>query len=122
MEWRNPEFGAKMRVATIPLTSTESTLVSSGPENLKSEIRQDEQSLTDEELNAYILARLQQLGVDLSVLPEDDNEAPADKRRILASARRFLRTTPQAIAALELDALGPAPMIYPAEASVWNLE
>lgn len=69
----------------------------------------------DEELNAYILARLEALGVDLSVLPEDDEAAPADRTRILRSARRFLRTTPGAIAALELDPLGPPPIIYPSE-------
>lgn len=67
----------------------------------------------DEALDAYILTRLRALGVDLSVLPEDDETAPADRRRILRSARRFLRATPGAIAALELDPLGPPPAIYP---------
>ena len=90
--------------------------------NSKTKLRQAKHELTDDELNTYILARLQQLGVDLSVLPEDDGDAPADQRRILASARRFLRATPPEIAALELDALGPAPVIYPSEMSVWNLE
>ena len=77
---------------------------------------------TDEELDAYILARLAMLGVDLSVLPEDDEEAPADRRRILASARRFLRSTPAAIAGFELDALGPPPALYPSELSAWARE
>lgn len=68
---------------------------------------------TDEELDAFILTRLEMLGVDLSVLPEDDPDAPADRRRILASARSFLRTTPAGIANYALDALGPPPLLYP---------
>ncbi len=85
--------------------------------------RQDqrrEADLTDEQLDAYIGARLTMLGVDLSVLPEDDEDAPADQRRIMASARRFLRSTPGAIADFELDALGPPPVMYPSEVSAWN--
>jgi hypothetical protein len=83
---------------------------------------QDAQQQTDEELDAYILARLEMLGVDLSVLPEDDSDAPADRRRILASARRFLRSTPRAISDFELDAAGPPPAMYPAEQVSWNRE
>lgn len=78
------------------------------------------QELTDEQLDAYIETRLALLGVDLSVLPEDDEDAPADRLRILRSARRFLRTTPAAIADFELDPLGPAPAIYPSELTAWN--
>jgi len=77
---------------------------------------------TDERLDAYILARLELIGIDLSVLPEDDEDAPADRRRILASARRFLRSTPGAIAGFELDPLGPPPGMYPSEMSVWTDE
>lgn len=71
--------------------------------------------VTDEELDAAILARLELLGVDLSVLPESDDEAPADRRRILASARRFLRSTPQAIADFRMDPQEVPPVMYPAE-------
>lgn len=78
------------------------------------------QELTDEQLDAYIRTRLTLLGVDLSVLPDDDEDAPADQRRIMASARRFLRSTPGAIADVEFDPMGPAPAIYPAELSAWN--
>ena len=78
--------------------------------------------LTDEELDAYISARLSLLGVDLSVLPEDDEDAPADQQRIMASARRFLRSTPAAIADYVLDPLGPPPTIYPSEVRAWNHE
>ena len=78
------------------------------------------QELTDEQLDAYIRTRLALLGVDLSVLPDDDEDAPADQRRIMASARRFLRSTPGAIADFELDAMGPAPALYPSEMGAWN--
>ena len=75
------------------------------------------QEVPDEELDAYILSRLRQAGVDLSVLPEDDPEAPADRRRILSGARRFLRSTPPAIMAFELDVQAVAPSMYPAAAA-----
>lgn len=58
--------------------------------------------LSDDELNAWILARLQHIGVDVTVLPDEDSEAPADQQRILASARRFLRSTVPAISNLDL--------------------
>lgn len=73
------------------------------------------QDISDEELNAYILTRLKLLGVDLSVLPEDDPEAPADRKRILESARRFLRTTLPAIADFYIDPQEVPPDMYPAE-------
>ncbi|GMV07911.1 MAG: hypothetical protein AMXMBFR53_41860 [Gemmatimonadota bacterium] len=72
------------------------------------------QELTDEELDAYILTRLRSLGVDLSVLPDDDAGAPADRRRILMGARRFLRSTPAAIMAFEPDPQAVTPSMYPA--------
>jgi hypothetical protein len=72
------------------------------------------QGLSNEELDAYVLARLKAVGVDLSVLPEDDPEAPVDRRRVLAGARRFLRTTPSVILALELDPQEVTPSLYPA--------
>jgi hypothetical protein len=70
------------------------------------------QELSDQELDAYIRARLALVGVDLSVLPEDDPDAPADQRRILISARRFLRTTPSAIAGFEMDPQEVPPILY----------
>jgi hypothetical protein len=72
------------------------------------------QEITDEDLDAYILTRLKSLGVDLGVLPEDDPDAPADRRRVLLGARRFLRATPQAILAWEPDPQAVAPAMYPA--------
>ena len=72
------------------------------------------QELSDEELDAYILTSLRAVGVDLDVLPADDPEAPADQRRVLAGARRFLRATPEAILAFEPDPQLVAPALYPA--------
>ena len=73
------------------------------------------QELTDEQLDAYVLARLRALGVDLSVLPEDDEDAPADQARILRSARRFIRETLPVIADFEMDVQDVPPIMYPAE-------
>ncbi len=70
--------------------------------------------LTDEELNAYILTRLKSLGVDLSVLPVDDESAPADQTRILQSARNFLRNTPRTIIDYYMDPQEVPPEMYPA--------
>ncbi|MDT8369613.1 MAG: hypothetical protein RQ745_10435 [Longimicrobiales bacterium] len=72
------------------------------------------EELTDEELDTHILTRLRLLGVDLDVLPVRDPDAPADRTRILASARRFLRSTPGAIADFPLDPQEVPPTIYPA--------
>lgn len=76
------------------------------------------QELSDEELDAYILTRLKAAGVDLSVLPEEDPNAPADQRGILAGARRFLRSTPPAILGWEPDVQRVAPAMYPAALAV----
>ncbi len=76
------------------------------------------QELTDEELDAYILARLRSVGVDLGVLPESDPAAPADRTRILSGARRFLRSTPPTILAFEPDVQGVTPAMYPAATAV----
>jgi hypothetical protein len=70
--------------------------------------------LTDEELNAYILTRLALAGVDLSVLPEENASAPVDRRRVLASARRFLRTAVPAIRSYPLDPDTAPPVLYAA--------
>ena len=84
------------------------------------EAQETEEGPGDDQLDAYILTRLELLGVDLSVLPEEDADAPADRRRILRSARQFLRSTPGAIAALEMDAAGPPPAMYPSEQVAWT--
>ncbi len=88
------------------------------PDRPRDQERPEEPS--DEELDRFILARLRLAGVDLSVLPDDDPEAPADQKRVLAAARTFLRSTPRRIAELELDPLGSPPAMYPAELGVWT--
>ncbi|NNF25734.1 MAG: hypothetical protein HKN73_00740 [Gemmatimonadetes bacterium] len=93
---------------------------------------QEVDRLTDEELDAYILTRLKNVGVDISVLPEDDEDAPADQVRILASARRFLRGSVRVISDLSLTPEaglpGSIPMepyppgMYPSALSRWTDE
>jgi hypothetical protein len=77
-------------------------------------------SPTDAELDAYILTRLRLIGVDLSALPEDDASAPADQRRILASARTLLRNTVPVISAFTMDVQEVPPMLYPAGFTSWQ--
>ena len=80
------------------------------------------QDFTDAELDAYILARLRSVGVDLSVLPEDDHEAPADQARILESARRFLRSTPPAVRGFHIEAHQVPPVLFAAPSTAWRRE
>jgi len=77
---------------------------------------------TDEELNTFILSRLALIGVDLSVLPDDDPSAPADRRSVLASVRSFLRNTPPTISDYEIDTQDHPPALYPAELTAWTQE
>ncbi|MEM7414734.1 MAG: hypothetical protein AAF389_04495 [Gemmatimonadota bacterium] len=46
---------------------------------------------TDEELDRYILTRYALLGIDITVLPESDQDAPMDQERLLANGRSILR-------------------------------
>ena len=71
------------------------------------------QDISDEELDRFILTRLRILGVDLDVLPPEDPLAPADQRRVLSSARSFLRSTPAVIHGLDLGMEGSPPEVYP---------
>jgi len=69
---------------------------------------------TDEELDQYIRVRLALIGVDLSVLPEEDSSAPADQLRIFRSVRSFLRNTVPALSDYPLDPQEAPPSMYPA--------
>ena len=69
--------------------------------------------VSDADLDTMILARLRVLGVDLSVLPEDDADAPVDQRRVMEGARRFLRTTPAAISGFAMDPQEVVPLMVP---------
>lgn len=68
--------------------------------------------LSDEDLDRYVLTRLAIVGVDLSVLPEEDPDAPADRVRILRSARAFLRATVSRISEFEPDLGSSLPTLY----------
>lgn len=68
---------------------------------------------TDSELDQYIKTRLRLIGIDLSVLPEDDASAPADQLRTIRSVRSFLRSTVPALSAFELDSQQFPPVLYP---------
>ena len=67
-----------------------------------------------EELDDYIRTRLALIGIDLSVLPEDDPDAPADQLRVLRSARRVLEQTVPALSDYSLDPQEVPPSLYPA--------
>lgn len=77
---------------------------------------------TDAELDWHVLTRLKNLGIDLSVLPYDDEDAPMDQKRVLAMARRFLRGTIQALNDFELDPQEHPPVLYPAPGTAWTRE
>ena len=76
---------------------------------------------TDEELDAYILTRYALLGIDISVLPEADEDAPMDQERLLANGRSILRQDAEA-ADFEIDPQFNLPVASPAPASVWSGE
>jgi hypothetical protein len=73
--------------------------------------------MSDEELDVYILTRLKILGIDLSVLPLDDRDSPADQRRILNSARNILKNTVPVISGYDMDVQEVPPVMYPAALS-----
>lgn len=73
----------------------------------------------DEELNAYIRTRYALLGIDISVLPESDPEAPMDQSRLLENARSILRQ--EVVAAdFEIDPQHHLPVPHPAPFSAWT--
>lgn len=76
---------------------------------------------TDEELNAYILTRFALLGIDISVLPEDDDDAVMDQASVLSNARSILRDEVE-IADVPMDAQLHAPALYPAAMWAWTME
>ena len=76
---------------------------------------------TDEELNVYIRTRYILLGVDISVLPESDPDAPMDQERLLANGRSILRQ--DVIAAdFEIDPQFNLPVAHPAPFVAWMEE
>jgi len=76
---------------------------------------------TDEELNTYILTRYALLGIDISVLPEADENAPMDRERLLANGRSILRQDVEA-ADFEIDPQFNLPVTHPAPFTAWTEE
>ena len=74
---------------------------------------------TDEELDRYIRIRYALLGVDISVLPESDEDAPMDQERLLANGRSILRQDVEA-ANFEIDPQFNLPVAHPAPFTAWT--
>ncbi len=75
-------------------------------------------SPTDEELDRYILTRYALMGIDISVLPESDPDAPMDRTRLLANGRSILRQDVEA-ADFAIDPQLHLPQLYPAPFTAW---
>ncbi|MDG2282062.1 MAG: hypothetical protein P8L45_03035 [Longimicrobiales bacterium] len=78
-------------------------------------------SPSDDELNVYIRTRYALLGVDISVLPESDPDAPMDQERLLANGRLILRQDVVA-ADFEIDPQFNLPVPHPAPFVAWTAE
>ncbi|WP_329109598.1 hypothetical protein OG792_12530 [Micromonospora sp. NBC_01699] len=74
---------------------------------------------TDQELDVYIRTRYALLGIDISVLPENDPAAPMDQERVFASARSVIRQDP-VIAAYPTDQQADVPTFYPVQLAQWT--
>lgn len=75
-------------------------------------------SPSDEELDRYIRTRYALLGIDISVLPESDEDAPMDQERLLANGRSILRQDVEA-ANFPLDPQLHLPQPFPAPFTAW---
>ena len=76
---------------------------------------------TDEQLDTYIRTRYALLGIDISVLPTSDSEAPMDQDRLLENARTILRQDAE-VAAFQIDPQFNLPMPFPAPFTAWTKE
>lgn len=74
---------------------------------------------TDDELNKYIQTRYALLGVDISVLPVSDENAPMDQERLLENARSILRQDVVA-ANFKIDSQSVLPQMFPAPFTAWT--
>ena len=74
---------------------------------------------TDEELDRYILTRHALLGIDVSVLPASDADAPMDLERLLANGRSILRQDVEA-ANFTIDPQFNLPVPHPAPFVAWT--
>lgn len=78
-------------------------------------------SPTDDELDRYIRTRYALLGVDISVLPVSDQEAPMDQERLLRNGRSILRAEVDA-ANFHIDPQHHLPQPFPAPFTAWTDE
>jgi hypothetical protein len=76
---------------------------------------------TDEELNVYIKTRYALLGIDISVLPVSDRNAPMDQERLLQNGRQILRQEVEA-ADFKIDPQFAVPMPFPPQLRAWTEE
>ena len=76
---------------------------------------------SDEELDVYIRTRYALLGVDISVLPESDPDAPMDQERLLANGRSIPRDDVVA-AEFQIDPQFHLPVAHPAPFVAWTEE
>ena len=76
---------------------------------------------TDAELDRYIMTRYALLGIDVSVLPESDPDAPMDLERLLANGRSILRQDVVA-ADFEIDPQFNLPVPHPSPFTAWTEE
>ena len=76
---------------------------------------------TDAELDVYIKTRYALLGIDISVLPVSDRNAPMDQERLLQNGRQILRQEVEA-ANFKIDPQFAIPMPFPPQLTVWTEE
>jgi len=76
---------------------------------------------TDEELDVYIRTRYALLGIDISVLPAQDEAAPMDQARLLANGRQILRQE-ATVGGITLDEQFHLPMMFPVQLAAWTEE
>jgi hypothetical protein len=74
---------------------------------------------TDKELDVYIKTRYALMGIDISVLPENEPAAPMDQARVLSSARSTLRQDGE-IAAYLTNQQADVPTFYPVPFAQWT--
>ena len=75
-------------------------------------------SPTDDELDRYIRTRYALMGIDISVLPVTDEDAPMDQQRLLRNGRSILRAEVDA-ADFPIDPQHHLPQPFPAPFTAW---
>lgn len=73
---------------------------------------------TDDELDRFIRTRYALMGIDISVLPVTDEDAPMDQQRLLRNGRSILRAEVDA-ADFQIDPQHHLPQPFPAPFTAW---